>query len=378
MGKRVVALLPHGGYYTSAPLPSVMNTLILGAPGTGKTSLLIDLARRAERVLYISTTDARPFLPYAPDNTLLIDLTGKPVPINPVTPHLPELFADLARHFTGHSFYQDIFDRLVRYGLMTVSDRPDRSLLMLKAVLQNDVYRASFTPPPLAQAFWEEYVTWSERAYEERIQGLLTYIDRYLTTPTLARHFATHRHTDHDGSIVVHAPVSVLGPEGARTAALTVLSAVKLPTFIDDAELLDGTTLARTFTDRPMTVTVTTLPHYAGETLLSADEKVIFRTSNHFDFLNLRPGDVQLYELQNFRAYHLASGQLRATRFDTKPLPRGRKPRLTDKSLNPNTQDRTISKFVRAHIWQSSSSSSSSPERSRSSSTQRRASKTKW
>jgi hypothetical protein len=209
---------------------------------------------------------------------------------------------------------------------------------------------------PLQEAFWREYDGWSDRAREERSQGLLTFIDLYLTHPQLTRHFATGQHTDFEGTIVVHAPEKQLGSV-ARIAALTMLT-LDFPAVFIDSDLVDGTTLARLFQTADVTLACTQLPRYASQTVLNASgEKVVLRMTGTdgatlSDILNIRPSERQLHELPNYEGYKFLAGHTRAEKIKLSP-PEYRKKvanQVTPQyQRNPKALDKTIEKFV--HTW---------------------------
>ena len=338
------------------------HTLIIGSPGTGKSTLLTQLAldyiHQNEGVFFIDPIGHHidQLIQHIPfrriTDTVLFDPSlADPAPVNILANSTPatrpiiasavlSAFRDLAKYGDAST---GVFDRLILNAIYAILETPKPSLISIKDILLSDTYRShvlNHVSDPFIKRFWvEEYQEWPDRMRIDRVQSTLNQVDMIVNDERLRAHFCYNTTTPiQDRTIfLARLPVAKLGIQKTRIAGLLLMAyhqlSAPVPILIDVAHhfqehlmyaLLSGTV--------PTTVVfnaLTEMERPIASAAMSAHNKIAFRIADQdaerFDKL-LRLGDQEAstYQLKNFEYYLSHAGAYKPTR-EAVPAQRHRK-----------------------------------------------------
>ncbi len=179
--------------------------LVLGATGSGKTSLLLNLfaqdAARGDGILYIDPLgdDAEHALGLIPkhrrNQVCYFNVADRdhPVALNvleDVAPRERELVADhivTAMRALWPDMWGPRMEQILRHGLLALIEEPNASLLLLPRLLTDDAFRRRVVARcsnPLTRAFFERrFDAWRDSFREEAIDPVLNKVESFLFSP---------------------------------------------------------------------------------------------------------------------------------------------------------------------------------------------------
>ena len=189
--------------------------LVLGATGSGKTSLLLNLfaqdAARGDGILYIDPLgdDAEHALGLIPahrvNQVCYFNVADRdhPVALNvleDVAPRERELVADhvvTAMRALWPDMWGPRMEQILRHGLLALIEEPNASLLLLPRLLTDDAYRrrvVGHCSNPLTRAFFERrFDQWRDTFREEAIDPVLNKVETFLFSPIILSQVARFR-----------------------------------------------------------------------------------------------------------------------------------------------------------------------------------------
>lgn len=308
------------------------NTLVIGSPKTGKTTILVNRALESieaeEPVIFIDAVGnavddiAHRTKPKHWDSTTLLDFSlHDPTPLT--TPRDKDTVLALFRDLADYKTSTNLFDNLVSMLAASVLPQENTTFLHMLLMLYSDRYREKIVKTisnPWVQAYWTYvYDTWDKRQRTQNTQSTLTQLNLFATNDTLRRWFcyphATFSLTD-KRTVLIKIPRQKLGTKTTRQIGLVLLSMLPKThhVFIDDAAQFDGDLLHHTLSDNRTTLSLTERGQQDW-VLNNTGEKLILPLNGvdaeYFNRVLGRTGKVtgQIQSLDLYFSVHVAPGK---------------------------------------------------------------------